>query len=270
MTARPAEDTGSVHAAVWAALGGVHDPELDESVTTLGFVASCHVDEGGTARVRLRLPTYFCAPNFAYLMVADARDAVSGVPGVRRVDIALEDHFAADTINSGVADRRGFVGTFGDLAVAELDQLRRDFLRKAVLAATDRAWRALAAEGYHADQLVILTLGDVAAAPEVQRLRHRRAQLGLPADDSDALIVDPDTGAGVDAASLDMHLRRARLTRVSVEANGEICRGLLRERYHETDVTISRPDARRGSVPPATATAGRASGGSVGSGASLV
>ncbi len=34
--------------------------------------------------MRLRLPTYFCAPNFAFLMVADAYDAVSAVPGVPR------------------------------------------------------------------------------------------------------------------------------------------------------------------------------------------
>ena len=28
-----------------------------------------------------------------------------------------------------------------------------------------------------------------------------------------------------------MHLRRARLTRVNAEANGSMCRGMLRERY---------------------------------------
>ncbi len=32
-------------------------------------------------QVRLRLPTYFCAPNFAFLMVADAYDAVIGAAG---------------------------------------------------------------------------------------------------------------------------------------------------------------------------------------------
>lgn len=239
MTARSVDAAASLHAAVWAALGEVHDPELDEPVTELGFVASCDVDGDGTARVRLRLPTYFCAPNFAFMMVADARDAMSAVPGVRRADVALDEHYAADTINAGVADRRGFVATFDGLAAAELDQLRRDFLRKAVLAATDRAWRALAADGYRAEQLVSLTLGDVACAPEVQRLRDRRAKLGLPAEDDDPLILDPDSGAAVGAASLDGHLRRARLTRVSVEANGEVCRGLLRGRYPETHVTLS-------------------------------
>ena len=99
------------------------------------------------AEVRLRLPTYFCAPNFAFLMVADAYDAVSAVDGVERAEVILDDHFAADAINSGVAARAGFVASFGDEAAAELDQLRTDFIRKAVLAGTDRVCRPLLAAG---------------------------------------------------------------------------------------------------------------------------
>src|SRR5213082_1741854 len=87
------------------ALGAVRDPELDEPVTTLGFVSSCVVSAAGDVRVHLRLPTYFCAPNFAFLMVADAYDAVSAVPGVRHAEIVLDDHFASDAINTGVAAR---------------------------------------------------------------------------------------------------------------------------------------------------------------------
>ena len=44
-------------AAVLAALDDVRDPELDEPVTTLGFVASCELAGDGTAEVHLRLPT---------------------------------------------------------------------------------------------------------------------------------------------------------------------------------------------------------------------
>ena len=98
--------------AALAALETVRDPELDEPITSLGFVASCAVSAAGDAQVRLRLPTYFCAPNFAYLMVADAYDAVSALPGVRRAEVVLEDHFASDVINDGVAAQAGFVQTF--------------------------------------------------------------------------------------------------------------------------------------------------------------
>src|ERR1700691_2313615 len=93
----------TVMSAARAPLTTVRDPELDEPITTLGFVASCVVSCEGRAVVRLRLPTYFCAPHFAYLMVADAYDAVSAVPGVRQARIVLEDHFASDVINGGGA-----------------------------------------------------------------------------------------------------------------------------------------------------------------------
>src|ERR687886_2414141 len=96
------------HGAVLAALGAVRAPELDEPITRLGFVASCSVSAAGDAQVRLRLPTYFCAPNFAFLMVADAYDAVSAVPGIRHTEVVLDEHFASDTINIGVSAHARF------------------------------------------------------------------------------------------------------------------------------------------------------------------
>lgn len=216
---------------VQAALDAVRDPELDEPVTELGFVSSCTVSDDGDALVRLRLPTYFCAPNFAFLMVADAYDAVSRVDGVRRTEVVLEDHFASDTINSGVAARAGFAASFGDLAAGELDELRRGFIRKAVLAGTDRVCRPLLAEGRTAAELATLTLGEVPPSADLARLRARRAELGLPSDDGSALLVDAVTGEEVGAQGLPMHLARARLTRVNTEANGSMCRGMLANRY---------------------------------------
>src|SRR5687768_722041 len=125
----------NLRAAVWTALGTVLDPEIDEPITDLGFVASCTVSgDGGVVTVRLRLPTFFCAPNFSFLMVADAYDAVSAVEGVTRAEVRLEDHHAADEINRGIAAHAGFVETFAGEADAELDELRRYFLEKAVVA----------------------------------------------------------------------------------------------------------------------------------------
>jgi hypothetical protein len=53
----------------------------------------------------------------------------------------------------------------------------------------------------------------------------------LPADDRSPLVIDPVTGAGVTAGSLPLHMRVARTTRISVQANTGICRGMLRHRY---------------------------------------
>jgi metal-sulfur cluster biosynthetic enzyme len=214
-----------------AALETVRDPELDEPITSLGFVASCAVSADGEAEVRLRLPTYFCAPNFAYLMVADAYDAVSTLPGVRLTTVVLEDHFASDAINGGVAAQAGFVRSFDGEAVAELDQLRADFLRKAVMAGTDQVCRPLLAAGTDLAALLAMTLGEVPPSRALDRLRERRAELGLPAGDSAMLLIDPVTGSAVGADALPLHLRRAKLTRISIEANAGICRGMLRHRY---------------------------------------
>jgi hypothetical protein len=196
-------------------------------------VASCTVSSGGDARVRLRLPTYFCAPNFAYLMVADAYDAVSALPGVQRAEVVLEDHFASDAINGGVAARAGFVRSFDGEAVSELDALRADFLRKAVLAGTDQVCRPLLAAGTDPAALLAMTLGEVPPSRALDRLRRRRAELGLPAGDGAPLLIDPVTGSAVEPGGLPLHLRRAHVTRVSIEANSGICRGMLRHRYRD-------------------------------------
>jgi metal-sulfur cluster biosynthetic enzyme len=216
---------------ILSALGRVRDPELDEPITSLGFVASCAVSAAGHAQVRLRLPTYFCAPNFAFLMVADAYDAVSALEGVRSTEVVLEDHFAADVINGGVAAHAGFARSFDGEAVGELHELRTDFLRKAVMAGTDKVCRPLVAAGADPAALARLTLGEVPPSREVDRLRQRRAELGLPVGDDAPLLIDPATGTPVSEDALPVHLRRARTTRISTDANASICRGMLRQRY---------------------------------------
>ena len=181
---------------VLTALDAVRDPELDEPITSLGFVTSCRLSAAGDAQIRLRLPTYFCAPNFAFLMVADAYDAVTALPGVRRAEIVLEDHFAATAINDGVAARAGFVTTFDGEAVSELDGLRADFLRKAVLAGTDQVCRPLLAAGADPARLQQLTLGEVPDSRPLRRLRERRAELGLPGRRRRTAAHRPEDGRG--------------------------------------------------------------------------
>jgi metal-sulfur cluster biosynthetic enzyme len=217
--------------AVLAALATVRDPELDAPVTTLGFISSCTVSPEGQAQVRLRLPTYFCAPNFAFLMVADAYDAVTAVPGVAAAEVILDDHFASDAINAGVAARAGFVASFDGEAASELDDLRAAFLRKAVLAGTDLVCRPLAAAGRTPADLAALTLGATPASAELDRLRQRRRELGLPADDASFLLLDPATGERIPEPRVPLHLRRARLTRTGIDANTSICSGMLQARY---------------------------------------
>ena len=226
-----ADSIDTVVSAALAALTTVRDPELDEPITALGFVASCTVSCQGQATVRLRLPTYFCAPNFAFLMVADAYDAVAAVPGISEAEVILEDHFASEAINSGVAAQAGFVKSFDGEAVAELGDLRAQFLRKAVMAGTDQVCRPLVAAGTSPADLLTLTLGAIPASPELARLRQRRADLGLGADDESPLLVDPQTGERIAEGEVPLHLRKARVTRTGIEANTSICSGMFKVRY---------------------------------------
>jgi len=217
---------------ILAALAEVRDPELDEPITALRFVASCEVADSGAVDVRLRLPTYFCAPNFAYLMVADAYDAVTALDEVRRTTVVLDDHFASDAINDGVAARAGFAGLATPAVYGELDRLRADFVRKAVLAGTDVVCRPLVSAGATPADLAAATLGGVPESRALEKLRRRRRELGLPAGDADPLLIDPGSGAPIGTEGVPLHLRKARLTRTSLDANTGICRGMLRHRYN--------------------------------------
>ncbi|MEO6702301.1 MAG: iron-sulfur cluster assembly protein [Jatrophihabitantaceae bacterium] len=217
--------------AVLTALGTVRDPELDESIVDLGFVTETVV-RGGHAAVRLRLPTYFCAPNFAYLMVADAYDAVRAVPGVRSASVVLDDHLASAEINAGVAADAGFVGSFPNEAAAELDELRLNFQRKAHTACLERACQRLLASGWTIETLSEAALVDLPAGPERASLLRRRADIGFPVSDDSALFVD-DAGVSVPADQVPLRLRYARTVRVSIDGNAHFCRGLLTTRYPE-------------------------------------
>jgi metal-sulfur cluster biosynthetic enzyme len=227
-------------AAVDEALGTVRDPELDESITSLDFVASVAVS-GRAVTIELRLPTYFCAPNFAYLMVADAYDAVLEVPGVDRVLVRLIDHFAADEINAGVAAGRGFAGSFPGLADDELAELRLTFRRKAHRASQERCASALVRDGWAMPDLAAARLSDIPPGEDHERLRRRRTELGLPAGDDDPLLVD-DAGEPITALDLPAQLRFARTTRISIEGNAAFCRGLLDVRYRR-DEPATKPVA---------------------------
>jgi metal-sulfur cluster biosynthetic enzyme len=222
--------TPGLTSRVMAALAGVRDPELDESVTDLGFVADV-TTVGSRVEVALRLPTYFCAPNFAWLMVNDAHAAVRIVPGVSEVEVRLVDHFAADEINAGVGGGRGFDATFAGLADGELDELRLVFRRKALAARQDRLCRTLLADGASPGELAQLRLGDLPPGADTDTYLQRRAELGLAVSPEALFLVDR-TGAPVSPEGATAYLRRLRTIAVSIEGNAGTCRALLATRYH--------------------------------------
>jgi metal-sulfur cluster biosynthetic enzyme len=201
---------------VLEALGTVYDPELDEPITALGFVGSVVVDDG-VVSVRLRLPTPQCAPNFAFLMAADASRALWRLDGVTSVEVVLEDHYTGAEINATVNAGGSFADAFPGETRGELDALRALFQRKALLARQSR----LLSE-------VPRRLGDL-EGPDAERCRALRRALGIDASDDAAPFV---TGDGTPVTADDVRFRRmASMTALSLETNGGMCRDLLRVRY---------------------------------------
>ena len=220
-----------VRQRVFDALAEVYDPELDEPITRLGFVSSCEVSPCGDVEVVLRLPTPQCAPNFAFLMAADARAVVRRLPDVGEVTIRLEDHYTGDEINAAIGRGDGFAGAFpGETADDDLASLRELFLRKALVGRESRLCEALLADGATPEEVAARRLKDLPDVPDAVRCAELRRRLGLESDPDSPAFVLP-SGEPVAATELRRWLRTARLVRMSLEVNGGICRSLLRVRH---------------------------------------
>ncbi|MGJ7908059.1 iron-sulfur cluster assembly protein [Actinopolyspora sp. H202] len=214
-----------------AALDAVVDPELDEPITDLGFVRSLEVD-GVRITVHLRLPTPFCAPNFAYLMASDAKDVLTELPWSGAVTVELDDHHDSEVINRGLAAEAGYRGTFGTEAGTDLDELRLTFRRKAHTAAMERALTGMlrADPNLAETDLHRVTIADLPDDGATRALLRRRAALELGTGDTQPVLVD-EHGTPYPRAEIPLRLRRARSTRISIDGNAHFCRGLLRTRY---------------------------------------
>lgn len=234
--------------AVWARIGEVMDPELDRPLDALGFVESVRI-VGSEVVVHFRLPTYWCAPNFAYMMSSDLRERIGRVPGVEIVRVRLLDHFAEDEITDGVNAGRSFAEVFAGEIDGDLDELRQTFLRKAFLVRQEQLLRALLRAGYTADHLAQLAATDVRVEsdallvrstdtptqwqwlPGLARtfayFRQKRAAAGLGALGSGPLFTTAD-GEPLTPESVMEHLRLARTIRLNGAFNTILCTALNR------------------------------------------
>jgi metal-sulfur cluster biosynthetic enzyme len=229
----PPSDPARV-AEVRAALTAVLDPELDESVVDLGFVTGIVVD-GDSVTVEFRLPTFWCSANFAWIMAEDMHAAVRGLSWVRQADIRLVDHFAAAKVNAGIAEGEGFRAAFGGEAAADLGDLRQTFRGKAYLGRMSRLIEALRALGWNDRRILAATIADLRAlpnpelAPLASRYLELRLVYGGSSGSSDPAFRKAD-GETIASEDMTAFLRDIRMTRRGVEANGEMCRVLLKAR----------------------------------------
>ncbi len=226
---------------VWRQLATVVDPELDESVTEMNFISRADVDASDCVHVDFRLPTYWCAANFAFLMADDMRTALRALPWVKDTKIVLGEHMYADQINHGVSNGLSFQETFADEANGNLDEVRRTFLVKAFQRRQEALIKHLMSNGASPEDIANLTMGELethkAAADNegqklVARYRERRAVIGSYLNSSPAFV--STEGHPLDAGGLPAYMSALRRVRANAEFNGALCRGLLEARFDTT------------------------------------
>ncbi len=250
-------------AQVWKHLSTVADPELDQSVTDMKFISSLSIDAQDRVDVQFRLPTYWCAANFAFMMADDMRAAVSTLHWVKTVSVVLDEHMYADKINTGLAEGRSFQATFGDEADGDIDEVRQIFLRKAFQRRQETVILHLRALGHTPDGLIAMTLGELdaltldAAGVSARARYHERRAIAGPVS-PDALVVVTADGAPLTIATYPAHLKALRSVRINAEFNGALCTGLLSARYEfDTTSPLLTPQTRHAKVnalPQAQAT----------------
>ena len=171
-------------------------PGIGRVILDLGFVRSFEL-RSGHASVALRLPTSWCAVNFAYLMAEDVRRALLTVEGIRQVTVGLGDHCAAADIEAAVNDGRPFGDAFPGEGAGSLAELRLTFLRKGFLGRQQRLLRELRDAGCSPGPFAIYASAkcrcgrhhlirqpdcgpvESGSAQILERYLERRAELGL-------------------------------------------------------------------------------------------
>lgn len=246
---------------VWECLERVNDPELDEPLTDMGFIERVEVIDGQWVEVGFRLPTYWCSPNFAFLMAFGIKAEVDTLRWAHGVRVELSDHCFGDEVNEGVNSGRAFKDVFAQYCDgADLEAVSETFMAKAFDRRQEAVLLALKERGFSAERIVSMTLGafdHVAFTTEEaikQKPRYRDLLLarGL-AGHSDDLAFPTWDGERISAFALSAHLERLRGVRINMEFNGAMCRGLASTRYKEVQIGPDGPtlvDFIAGRVPP--------------------
>jgi metal-sulfur cluster biosynthetic enzyme len=229
---------------VRAALDTVTDPEIDESVAALEFVSGIEVSDENDVSIEFRLPTFWCAPNFAFMMASDMRDAVKEMDWVRSVSVKLLDHFSADLINRGVALKQDFRDAFPGETDDDLASVRLRFLGKAFERRQELLIRHLLGTSYKGEWITRVSLKDLMGLSldsEGTRLRTlyifawRRLHPEWP---EASLAFVALSGDPLDPGQLPSYMRKIGGVRRNAEYNGLICRSLLAERKAELPAVV--------------------------------
>ncbi|MGY3439761.1 MULTISPECIES: iron-sulfur cluster assembly protein [unclassified Marinovum] len=246
---------------VWQCLDAVTDPELDEPITDMGFVERVEVTDARRVEVEFRLPTYWCSPNFAFLMAFGIRREVMALPWVVEADVQLNDHCFGEKVNEGVNSGVEFQKVFADYCDgAKLDEVIETFLAKAFDRRQETVLLGLQSLGHKPADIVSMTLGQLRRITftgeeelrQLPRYTELLAVQGLASEAHD-LAFPTWEGDEIETHELKAHLTKLRSTRINMEFNGALCRGLAKTRYKEVEIGPDGPmliDFIAGRVPP--------------------
>lgn len=224
---------------VYAKLADVYDPELDEPVTDMGFIEGVRID-GNEVTVLFQLPTYWCSPNFAFIMAEDIRNRIAELPWVDDVRIQLKDHCASDEINQGVSKGKSFFETFPSMSNGDLEEIRHIFRVKTYKSRQERILRHFIQSGLSHTDILNLTVAELTNYPGLEQDAHSlieryfavRSEFGHTLKPDDPAFVQYD-GQSIQPEVFSNYLLEIRRTRMSMEFNSNYCRGLLQTRYGE-------------------------------------
>jgi len=239
---------GDLKEQVVRALSTVTDPELDEPITDLGFVKDLSVSKDGEVSVDLVTSTFWCSPNFVYMMLEEARDVVAKLPGVSEVRVRLEGHHDSDRINAGINAGQSFSECYESEADGNLEALNRMIRTRALRSRLYSMAAAMGRSGVTPAELLGLSRSDIAAAgttflvtsrgtthrisdpADVQRVSRYLSFLdGLDRAGGPLAIWDLE-GNRPETADFASALTVGRLAKANFSLNAELCRALLSAR----------------------------------------
>jgi metal-sulfur cluster biosynthetic enzyme len=244
--------------SVLQALSTVTDPELDEPITDLGFVKDLSVSDDGRVSLDLVTSTFWCSPNFVFMMLEEARDVVSKLPGVREAQVRLGGHHDSARINEAINSHKSFFECYGSEANGNLVELNQMIRTRALRSRLHSMAETLFKYGFSPEQLLDLSHQDMTSdgdsievkspsmtlsisdAEDVKRIsRYLRYRERIGPRDGPLVVWDLD-GNPPKREEFRSALREARSSRANFGFNAELCRALLSARLsREADPTRS-------------------------------
>lgn len=234
-TARKEHEINSV-------LENVLDPELDASVSELGFAQITSIEDT-CVTIEVRLPTFFCSANFAWIMCTDAKVAVEKLSWVTHAKIILLDHFAMKKINHGVQNGLSFDEVFGLSKVENFEQMRMAFKEKAFAKRQAELIDELRKLKIDRTRICSLSVPQLrllknkgGSQKEFSKLLESYLDIRLELFSKDSLpefAITRLNGSPLEQNELLDYLREVRRISGSILANGEMCRILMKERYSD-------------------------------------